>query len=226
MVSSPQHEPTMEEILASIRKIISEDSPEAQPQPPPQPAPEPPRPAPAPPAQAMAAEADVLELTQEIEEAPPAPAPAPAPVPEPVRQAPPPPPENDVVFEPIEQAPPAAPEPVAPVHSAEGIFSEKTRKALDDAFASIEPEPEESFAHAQASAPSVEGLSVEAVFERAVRESFAPVVNQWLGSNADAIVERMKPLIREWMDEHFPALLEGAVRDEVARVARARGTKR
>jgi len=33
-------------------------------------------------------------------------------------------------------------------------------------------------------------------------------------------------LIREWMDEHFPALLEGAVRDEVARVAKARGTKK
>ena len=26
-MSSPQHEPTMEEILASIRKIISEDDP-------------------------------------------------------------------------------------------------------------------------------------------------------------------------------------------------------
>ena len=36
MASNPQHEPTMEEILASIRKIISEDSaesPPAQPQP-------------------------------------------------------------------------------------------------------------------------------------------------------------------------------------------------
>ena len=29
MASNPQHEPTMEEILASIRKIISEDSTEA-----------------------------------------------------------------------------------------------------------------------------------------------------------------------------------------------------
>jgi cell pole-organizing protein PopZ len=28
-MSNPQHEPTMEEILASIRKIISEDGPEA-----------------------------------------------------------------------------------------------------------------------------------------------------------------------------------------------------
>jgi len=59
-MSSPQHEPTMEEILASIRKIISEDTP-----------------AEAPAAQnaapvAAAAEPDVLELTQEIKE-PPAP---------------------------------------------------------------------------------------------------------------------------------------------------------
>ena len=218
-MSSPQHEPTMEEILASIRKIISEDTPEA----PPQPAPEVARPAPAPvaPAPAMAADVDVLELTQEIEEAPPMPAM------EPVRQAPPPPPEQDVVFEPIDQQPPTAPEP-APSHSPEGIFSDKTRRALDDAFASIEPEADEETHHSYSpsAAPSVEGLSVEAVFERAVRESFQPVVNQWLGGNADAIVERMKPLIREWMDEHFPALLEGAVRDEVARVARARGAKR
>ena len=35
----------------------------------------------------------------------------------------------------------------------------------------------------------------------------------------------MKPLIREWMDEHFPALLEGAVRNEVARVVKARGSQ-
>jgi cell pole-organizing protein PopZ len=200
----------MEEILASIRKIISEDSPEAQP------APEPSRPAAAP---VMAADADVLDLTQEVEEAPPMPAP------EPVRQVAP--PENDVVFEPIEQQAPVAPEPPAASHSPEGIFSDKTRKALDDTFANIDPEQDAMHrAHEPLTAPSVEGLSVEAVFERAVRESFEPVVNQWLGSNADAIVERMKPLIREWMDEHFPALLEGAVRDEVARVARARGTKR
>jgi len=219
MVSSPQHEPTMEEILASIRKIISEDTPEAQPEP----APEPPPPAPVPvaaaPAPVMTAEADVLELTQEVEEAPPMPAI------EPIRQAPPA-PENDVVFEPIAEEAPVVSETPTASHTSEGIFSDKTRKALDDAFASIEPETEEHHAAATATAPSVEGLSVEAVFERAVRESFGPVVNQWLGGNADAIVERMKPLVREWMDEHFPALLEGAVRDEVARVARARGTKR
>ncbi|HUO97578.1 MAG TPA: DUF2497 domain-containing protein, partial [Rhizomicrobium sp.] len=151
----------------------------------------------------------------------------PMPAIEPVRQAPPPAPEQDVVFEPVEQPAPPTPEPAAPVHSPEGIFSDKTRKALDDTFANIEPEAADSRRpQASSEEPSFEGLSVEAVFERAVRESFEPVVNQWLHGNAEAIVERMKPLIREWMDEHFPALLEGAVRDEVARVAKARGAKR
>jgi cell pole-organizing protein PopZ len=64
------------------------------------------------------------------------------------------------------------------------------------------------------------------VFERAVRESFEPVLQQYLSDNSGAVIERMKPLIREWMDEHFPPLLEGAVRAEVERVVKARGTKR
>lgn len=215
MVSSPQHEPTMEEILASIRKIISEDSTEQPPAPVAEAKVAPPPP---PPPEAVEPESDILELTQEVAPEPPVMA-APEPV-RPVPPPPPPPPENDVVFEPIE---PAAPEPVA---DTGGIFSDKTRSAIDDAFASIEPEEEEP-PRSNSTAPApIDGLSVEAVFERAVREAFEPVVKQWLGDNAPAIVDRMKPLIREWMDEHFPALLEGAVRDEVARVARARGSKR
>lgn len=212
-MSSPQHEPTMEEILASIRKIISEDSTEEQSAPvvDVKAAPPPPPPPPVEP------ESDILELTQEVAPEPPMMA-----APEPVQPvAPPPPPENDVVFEPIEPA-----QQEAPAHDAGGIFSDKTRKSIDDAFASIDEEPEEEPRRYAASPAPVDGLSVEAVFERAVREAFEPVVKQWLGDNAPTIVERMKPLIREWMDEHFPALLEGAVRDEVARVARARGSKR
>jgi len=228
MASSPQHEPTMEEILASIRKIISEDSTEAQAAPAVEakPAPTPVASAPvatAAPAAAAPYEADVLELTQEIYEAPaPVVAPIPAPpVPEPVRMAPL--PENDVVFETIEE--PAVMN-EAPISAHEGIFSDKTRKALDDTFANIEPEHEEPQRANAAPMAAMDTRTVEAVFERAVREAFDPVVNKWLGTNADAIVERMKPLIREWMDEHFPALLEGAVRNEVARVVKARGTKR
>lgn len=222
MASSPQHEPTMEEILASIRKIISEDTAEPQVEA---------KPAPA------HADADVLELTQEVEDEPaPPPAPKPAPVampaPEPVVAAAPAPapiPEDDVVFEPIEEAPvtkEAAISAAAPAH--EGFFSDKTRKAMEDSFAGIDEEPGQTAPVVRAAAPvaPVDARTIEAVFEKAVREAFDPVVNDWLTTNADAVVERMKPLIREWMDEHFPALLEGAVRAEVERVAKARGTKR
>ena len=59
-----------------------------------------------------------------------------------------------------------------------------------------------------------------------MRESFEPVLKKYLDDNSAAVVERMMPLIREWMDEHFPPLLEGAVRAEIERVVRSRGTKR
>lgn len=232
MASSPQHEPTMEEILASIRKIISEDAPEAPP--------------PAAPAAAAHAheESDVLELTQEVHDEPapppaviavPAPEPIPEPIPEPapvaaaaapeaepVKQ-----PENDVVFQTIEEEVPVSSEAQA-VAPHEGIFSDKTRKALEDSFASIQapakPEavaaPEES--PVETPEPAADGASVQAVFEKAVRDSFEPVMRKWIGEHSDAVVDKLKPLVREWMDEHFPALLEGAVRAEVERVARAR----
>ena len=201
-MSDAQHEPTMEEILASIRKIISEDAPA--------PAAGDPAPA-AEPIQAYqpVEEPDVLELTQV---AAPEPAPyIPTPEPEPI---------HDLVFETVAPAAPMA---------ASDIFSDSTRKALDDAFDSIpdeEPAPAPAAPRSAAPFAPVDGSTVENVFERAVRESFEPVLNKYLDDNSAAVVERMKPLIREWMDEHFPPLLEGAVRAEVERVVKARGAKR
>jgi hypothetical protein len=207
-MADPQHEPTMEEILASIRKIISEDAPEGAPAE--QPAPE------APP---LPVHDDVLELTQEVVEPAPMPAPEPVyvPAPEPFVAAPA--PAEDLVFETVAPAAPA-------VHS--DIFSDHTRKAMEDAFDSIpdeQPEPAPA-PRAAASIAPVDGASVENVFERAVRESFEPVLHKYLSDNSAAVIDRMKPLIREWMDEHFPPLLEGAVRAEVERVVKARGAKR
>ncbi|MEI9993750.1 MAG: DUF2497 domain-containing protein [Rhizomicrobium sp.] len=205
MASNPQHEPTMEEILASIRKIISEDSTEAAP------------PAAVAPAAAAPAEADVLELTQEVEESPP------PPKPEPVRAAAPAPkPEPDVVFESIEETPPAAP---AAAH--DDIFSDSTRKAMEETFAKIPAAVEPPAAAPKPARPAAvpDGSSVEAVFERAIAGAFDPVLHQWMDSNKKDLLDAVKPLIREWMDEHFPALLEGAVRNEVERVVKARGGK-
>lgn len=219
MASSPQHEPTMEEILASIRKIISEDSNEA-----PASIPEPAK-----------AEPDVLDLTQEVHDEPTPVTASPAPAdehvaetaPEPVQpaHAPEPAPEPDVVFVSHEETTVSSP---AQEHDDNGIFSEKSRKAIDDAFAGLDEADDETAAEAPKSAtavPHIEGDSVEAVFERAVRSSVEPLLHQWMDGRKDELLNAVKPMIREWMDEHFPALLEGAVRDEVARVVKARGRR-
>ncbi len=162
------------------------------------------------PVQELPAE-DVLELTEEVK---PEPAFEPEPAPESLSA-------DEVIFASIEdEAPPAEPV-VAEAPEDEGIFSDKTRQALDEAFAGIEPDEIEP-ADEAAPLPAVDGASVEAVFDRAVREAFDPVLRAWLGEHSDAIIERMKPVIREWMDEHFPEMLEEAVRSEVARVARGR----
>jgi cell pole-organizing protein PopZ len=217
----------MEEILASIRKIISEDAPEADSESGEG------RPA----AEASTVQPtiqsttqtfdDVLELTEEAQ-APALEATAPQPAQEPVSRPvpdPAPEPQHDVVFAPAE------PEPQVSFGAPSGndIFSDTTRKAMDDVFAAIPDEP------ATVSPPqpaptqtlaAVDAATVEGVFERAVRESFEPVLRAYLADNSSAIVESMKPAIREWMDEHFPALLEGAVRAEVERVVKARGSRR
>jgi len=200
-MSDAQHEPTMEEILASIRKIISEDTPAA-----PAAQEEAPQPVAAPYSPPVMEEPDVLELTQVV-----APEPAPYLPPEPMAV-------DDIVFETVAPV-------VAPV-AASDIFSDSTRKALDDAFDAIPDEEPAPAPRAAAAFAPVDGSSVENVFERAVRESFEPVLNKYLDDNSAVVMERMKPLIREWMDEHFPALLEGAVRAEVERVVKARGAKR
>jgi cell pole-organizing protein PopZ len=60
------------------------------------------------------------------------------------------------------------------------------------------------------------------VFDRAVREAFEPVLQEWLGDHTDAILERVKPLIAEWMDKNFPPLLAAAVEAEFVRSRKAR----
>jgi len=203
-MTNPQHEPTMEEILAS------DDANDTQP-------------APAEPVgeAAPTAEPEVLELTQEVHETQAAVVPAPDVVPPqpPIPEAAPMPIVD--VFPPSIKETPVSSQAEAPAHSSEGIFSDKSRKALDDTFANLAPDPASAGGTTAPVAP-VDGPTVAAAFDRAVRETFEPVLQKWLDDHADTIVERMKPLIGEWLDEHFPAMLEDAVRGEVARVAKTR----
>jgi uncharacterized protein len=199
---NPQPEPTMEEILASIRKIISEDQAEPpKPAAPPAPvqAAEPePEPEPAPPA-----EPEVLELTDEVpaEEAAPEPAP-PAPVQE----------ENDIAF----AADPAPAEAAPP--DADDLISDTTRTAVDSAFATMNQGSGQTL-------PFAAG-TLDALFVHAVQGAFQPTLNEWIDANRAEIMNAMKPLIRTWMDEHLPPLIEAAIAKEIARAAAESSHKR
>ena len=161
-------EPTMEEILASIRRIISEDdapAAEAEPAAVPEPAPEPvaaaPAPEPEPPAD------DVLELTERV--APPQtvgdldvyakaePAPEPEPEPEPVA------------------APEPAPMLAAAVIEEETLVSEGSSAAAASAFSNL----------TAAIAMPAAGRTLEDL----TRELLRPLLKAWLDENLPHIVE-------------------------------------
>ena len=135
----------MEEILASIRKIISEDSAE--------PAPVAAMPAPA------ESDMDVLELTQEMAEpAAPGQAEELPKVEESVEAR-----IDEVVFKPVARE----------LVSNSSIFSDQTLRTMEDTFGSIPDEGDEPAPEQPQTAPAAsEGASVESVFERAIRQSF------------------------------------------------------
>jgi uncharacterized protein len=196
MASNLQHEPTMEEILASIRKIISEDSNEN-----------------AQPSERGDDEFDVLELRREDVLDEPA-------RPEPLAH------ESAVAAAPSETLPMTTIEDSPGHDGEESIFSDSARKAMHDAFAKLDALSDEPLTPEPAPATALHsGASVQEVFEHAIRGAFGPAAGSYLRDNADEIIDRMKPIIREWMDEHFPAILEGAVRNEVERAVRASAQK-
>lgn len=174
MTSQNQPEPSMEEILASIRRIISEDGtpapePEAQ-------AEEPaavddmgfdPVPAPAaapvlPPAPAD----DVFDLTADMRMDQPAPPP------------PPPPPEPEPIPEPV-AAPVYQPEPAyEPLPADEPLMSPQTEAVAASALAGL---------GRLASGHRFEGDTVEGL----VREMMRPMLRDWMDRNLPTLVERL-----------------------------------
>jgi len=210
-------EPSMEEILASIRRIIADDDtkPAAKaPEPPPKapPAPPPPPKVEAPPAAAMNQndiDAMLAGLDEPAEPDPPPPPPPPPPEPEPevlelteAMQAPafrkida----HQDVVFE--EVAPPPPPpsprrmvEPPRPLPSPampamdEHIMSNATAAAVDSAFNAL----------AQT------------------------VLVQNAKTLEDLVKDMLRPMLQHWLDNNLPTLVERLVRQEIERVARGR----
>jgi hypothetical protein len=190
-------EPSMEEILASIRRIIADDGgaaahagarPAAAP-------------APAPAAgtdleqgeidalmdnDEAPAESEVLELTQPVEAGPAF---------TPVRGP-------DVVFREERPAPAAAPARPAPAAA---------------------PPPPPAQVAAPARRPADDRL-LSPSSTAAVSAAFNSLASTVLSDNArtleDIVKEMMRPMLREWLEENLPGLVERIVRAEIERVAR------
>jgi uncharacterized protein len=225
-------EPSMEEILASIRRIIADDD-ATKPQKPEPAAAKPAPPPPAPPAKPAAAVAEPAAMSQDDIDAmlsnfdQPAAAPPPPPPPEPEPE---PEPEADVLD--LTEAM-AAPEPEPPAFRT--IGSEP-----DVMFAEAEPEPEPPPPPARrapapqaarpapppaAAAPGVpEPHIMSANTSAAVDAAFHSLAQTVLVQNAktleDLVKEMLRPLLKSWLDDNLPVLVERLVRAEIERVSR------
>ena len=210
-------EPSMEEILASIRRIIADDDtkpakPEAKaPEPK---APPPPKPAPAPPPPAAAMKQDDIDamlagLDEPAEPEPPPPPPPPEPDPEPevlelteAMQASPAfrkiDAQQDVVFEEAEDPEPPRPPPRA-------------------------PEPPPRMTHSATPEPAIMSHATAAAVDSAFNALAHTVLVQNAKTLEDLVKEMLRPMLQHWLDNNLPTLVERLVRQEIERVARGRG---
>jgi uncharacterized protein len=191
-------EPSMEEILASIRRIIADDDATKTPQRAPEPPKAAPRPAAPPPSQSVEPEievpepadasadveseaADILDLTESMA-APsfsePEPEPSPAPQFRKIEGI------SDVSFDESEQKPAAA-----RGEPGDGrLLSSATSAAVDSAFNTL--------AHT--------------------------VLVQNARTLEDLVREMLRPMLKTWLDDNLPSMVERLVRAEIERVARGR----
>jgi len=216
-----QEEPSMEEILASIRRIISEDDEEE-----------------GKPAEKAGGEPETAEPVSE---------PAEAPQPEPVVEAAPEPvAESEPEPAPVAEAEPVAaapasesePEPVAAddddvLELTEMVDEEGNVVTLDDAEPM--PEPIEEFTEPVEPLPAEpdEGL-VERLTEDAVAASLGTLSGSVTPPRADLaaqriqpggrtieehVLEMLRPMLQDWLDQHLPQMVQRLVQREIDRIA-------
>lgn len=207
----------MEEILASIRRIIAdEDTGKAKPA---AAAPPPPRPEPVPPPVVA-------------KPAPPPPAPPPPPKPPEVtnNQA-----DIDAMLASVDVAPVVAappPKPVAPpaadvLDLTEAMASPGFRTidaASDVVFAEGNSEPPPAAPRMPPSPPMLDRGLMSNATQAAVDHAFSSLANTVLGNNArtleDLVKEMLRPMLKGWLDDNLPGLVERIVRAEIERVSR------
>ncbi|UGY03113.1 PopZ family protein [Bradyrhizobium quebecense] len=236
-------EPSMEEILASIRRIIADD--EAKPAaaekpaaatPPPKVEPPPPAakpamksPPPAPPPAAKPAAA-----------APKSPPPAPAPASNSQD-------DIDSLLASLDEATPAAeirpsPQPEADVFELTDDMA-LPEPAATPSFRKVEPQDDVEFTEARTRAPepmrepvrereppAIETAPMQQIISgttmRAVESAFNSLANTVLSNNArtleDLVKEMLRPMLKSWLDDNLPGLVERIVKAEIERVSRGR----
>lgn len=197
---SAQQEPTMEEILASIRRIISEDADPGKA---------------GAPAQATASrDSEVLELTNIVhDDGTVAHAAAePAPMPEPPRRRAAPPPRHEP--EPIREREPA-PEPRM---SRRAPAPEPRQMRNQSDLDMVDKEDRDGVLSSQATS------AISNAFGMLTRERDVAVGG---GTTLEEIVaQMMKPMLAAWLDEHLPEIVERVVQQEVERASRNSGRRR
>jgi cell pole-organizing protein PopZ len=206
----------MEEILASIRRIIADDDakpplPRAPEPPPVAAAPPPPRPVP-PPAPPPPPPRPVAVAP------PPPPPPEPEPEPEPVMRqdeldamfAEPPPAEKPDVLELTEAM--AAPEPPPPPRQ--------------DKFRTIDGQPDVVFEERPPIRDMADRPLMSSSTSSMVDQAFNSLAQTVLVQNArtleDLVKEMLRPMLKTWLDDNLPGLVERLVRAEIERVSRGR----
>ncbi|QIG92136.1 MULTISPECIES: PopZ family protein [unclassified Bradyrhizobium] len=236
-------EPSMEEILASIRRIIADDEakPAAADKPAAAAAP-PPKVEPAPPA-----------AKPVIKSPPPAPPPA-AKAAAPAPKAPPPAPaaasnsqdDIDSLLASLDEATPAAE--IRPSQPEADVFELTDDMALPDpapapSFRKVEPQDDVEFTEARTRAPApeparepvreppaIETAPMQQIISgttmRAVESAFNSLANTVLSNNArtleDLVKEMLRPMLKSWLDDNLPGLVERIVKAEIERVSRGR----
>jgi len=228
-------EPSMEEILASIRRIIADDetkAPATEQSPAAKPAPvaaAAPKPAP------VAGAAGSPAMTSQSASEPPKPAPQPAPNNQddidalladfdapatPKADAP----EDDVLELTDDMALPDMPDPTFDkVEPANDLEFNEVAMASERRYPAAERPSGVGRGGMDAFAAS-EMLSQSTV--SAVESAFSSLANTVLSNNArtleDLVREMLRPMLKSWLDDNLPGLVERIVKAEIERVSRGR----
>ena len=239
-------EPSMEEILASIRRIIADDEakpaaaaekpvaaapaappPKVEPPPQPKPAMKSPPPAPTPPAAKAAA---------------PAPKPAPAAAPSNSQD------DIDSLLASLDEA--TQPSEVRPPQPEADVFELTDDMAVSQpaaaapaapSFRKVEPQDDVEFTDPSGrmrapvqdevrEPPPIDAAAIQPIISgttmRAVESAFNSLANTVLSNNArtleDLVKEMLRPMLKNWLDDNLPGLVERIVKAEIERVSRGR----